>query len=194
MNYKNNITNSTPGFYVSAHTKNQIIDAFARDKQMRKEIERFCKSSNIDDLLQMTYLYLLEKPESLIIDLNTNKKLKWFIFMIIKKQFLLSTSPYSRQYNTKINKLSDDISNINIDNGVSDNGQDWDVEALNNLVNKELDKMTYYEKKIFELVAYSDKYCNELAKDINIKGYSIWYTFNKVKKKLKKKIRREGLT
>ena len=178
---------STPCFYPSATTKNAIIDAFARDKKMKREIENICRCKEIDDLMQIIYLYLLEMKEETIIELNETKKLKYFIIRMVLNQINSTTSLYYRQYVRNSFLFDEELM------GKTDS-KDWNVNELNDVVTAELQKLPFYYRKIFEMVADNpDKTFPQLAKQYKIKSYSIFYTYAKVRKILKKSIRKRGL-
>jgi hypothetical protein len=178
---------STPCYYPSATTKNQIIEALAMDKHMLREIKKICKCTDVDDLMQIIYIYLLEMKDGIITTIHGKKQLKWFIIRLVLNQINSTTSLYYRQYKRNSQKYDPVLMGHEV-------GIDWNLDAINEIALKEIEKLPFYQRNIFNLVAENpDKTFPQLGEEYNIKGYSVFYTYNKVRQKLKKSIRKNDL-
>jgi hypothetical protein len=62
--------------------------------------------------------------------------------------------------------------------------QEVNFEESYDVVKKELAKMYWYDRKVFEIVN-SGTSIAELSRQSNIKYYALYFTYTKVKKKLK---------
>ena len=63
--------------------------------------------------------------------------------------------------------------------------QELDYEEKYNLVKKELDKLYWYDKKVFEIINGGESIAS-LSRKTHIAYYSLYNTYTKVKIKLKK--------
>ena len=61
------------------------------------------------------------------------------------------------------------------------------VDQVLEVVEKELDKFHWYDKKVYNLIQY-DYSIRELSEKTNISYHSLYNTYRGVKKKLKEKI------
>lgn len=91
-------------------TSNQIINELARNKVIEKLVANISPEDNSpdnQDLSQLTYLALLEKPNSLIEDLHSKGELIFYVIRIITKNVYSTTSPYYRAIKKFKNKTTD---------------------------------------------------------------------------------------
>ena len=78
------------------------------------------------------------------------------------------------------------VSVINIDNvkNQTKSAQEINIEKIYLKINKELDRMFWYDAKIYRIIE-SGVSIKELSKKTKISYYSLYRTYNKVKNKLK---------
>jgi|TARA_R100001224_G_scaffold112791_1_gene96192 hypothetical protein len=78
------------------------------------------------------------------------------------------------------------VSVINIDNvkNQTKSAQEINIEKIYVRINKELDRMFWYDAKIYRIIE-SGVSIKELSKKTKISYYSLYRTYNKVKNKLK---------
>lgn len=192
-------------YYKDCKTKYDVIDAFSRDKKLRKEIEGICKSKQIDDLLQEIYLSLLEKSDELILGLNKREQIKYYIIRMVISQYHSKTSRYYKLF--KKNHLFMEIDNeINspeemgwfeiqqqhsymefIDNELNiDRENDIEKDKTDKLIfiNDEINNLNWYDKQIFLLYIGQKTSFTKLSKKLNISRNSLFNTVNNVKKQI----------
>ena len=96
-------------------TSNQIINELAKNKVVEKLVANISPddnppgslSSDNQDLSQLIYLTLLEKPNSLIEDLYSKGELIFYVIRIITRNVYSTTSPYYRTIKKFKNKTTD---------------------------------------------------------------------------------------
>ena len=97
-------------------TSNQIINELAKNKVIEKLVANISPegdsspgtlSSDNQDLSQLIYLTLLEKPNSLIEDLYSKGELIFYVIRIITRNVYSTTSPYYRTIKKFKNKTID---------------------------------------------------------------------------------------
>ena len=94
-------------------TKVEIIDELSRSNTVEKIIYKLlpCSKNQFDspeDLIQDIYLLLLEKDDTLIIDLHNKGELGYYLLKIARNQLLSKNSPYYTKY-IKLKANSDDL-------------------------------------------------------------------------------------
>ena len=94
-------------------TKVEIIDELSRSNTVEKIIDKLlpCSKNQFDspeDLIQDIYLLLLEKDDTLIIDLHNKGELGYYLLKIARNQLLSKNSPYYTKY-IKLKANSDDL-------------------------------------------------------------------------------------
>lgn len=188
--------------YYSATTKHDIINQFARDTQMRKEIEGICKTNKIDDLMQSLFLILLEKSDEMIIGLNERKQLKWFIIQIVQNQFHSTSSAYFKTFKRNLEYKLEDVGSKQTDFEGNEHGmvvknsiiETIDVETVKDseekilFIQQAIDTLPWYDKELFLLYTLGDKSLVDLQNEIKISRNSIFNTCKKVRKRIKKQV------
>lgn len=76
---------------------------------------------------------------------------------------------------------------VNIEDVFVNSSEDLDFEYYNNIVQEELDKMHWYNRKVFEMVQEGEN-ISKLSRQTNIDYHSLYHTYVRVKNKLKKSI------
>ena len=94
-------------------TKVEIIDELSRSNTVEKIIYKLlpCSKNSFDcpeDLIQDIYLLLLEKDDTLIVDLHNKGELGYYLLKIARNQLLSKNSPYYTKY-IKLKANSDDL-------------------------------------------------------------------------------------
>ena len=94
-------------------TKVEIIDELSRSNTVEKIIYKLlpCSKNPFDcpeDLIQDIYLLLLEKDDTLIINLHNKGELGYYLLKIARNQLLSKNSPYYTKY-IKLRANSDDL-------------------------------------------------------------------------------------
>ena len=87
-----------------------IINELAKNKVIEKLVANISPEDNPpdnQDLSQLIYLTLLEKPNSLIEDLYSKGELIFYVIRIITKNVYSTTSPYYRTIKKFKNKTTD---------------------------------------------------------------------------------------
>ena len=100
----------------------------------------------------------------------------YYIYMTLRTSFL--------QMKNKQNKMN----NVSLDNALElEEGVYIDFESENEKVEQALEKMHWYDKKVYNMLQ-DDYSIRELSKKTNITYHSLYNTFRKVKEELKKEI------
>lgn len=95
-------------------TKFEVLDTIANDHLVEKIVYKLIPNSKNrfdcpQDLIQDIYVALLEKPESVIIDLYNKKEIGFFVLRIAENQIFSCNSHYFYKY-IKFSNNCDDIS------------------------------------------------------------------------------------
>ncbi len=124
-----------------------------------------------EDLVQEMYIKIQLKLEKGL-DISYGDEINYYyIFKTLRTLFL------------DLKRKGKNIKRVSADNikGVDDT---IDYEKKYNLVKKELKKMYWYDRKIFELINSGESIAS-LSRKTGIQYYSLYNTYNKVKNKLK---------
>lgn len=191
-------------YYPSATTKNAIITHFYHDQSFIKEIKNICKTNDVEDLLAELYTILLHKNEETIVGLNERGELKWYIIRIIISQYFSKTSKYHNLYkkyhhkivsydnlttneNTYLDLLDYNISISKYDLNLAQEDESERIQKELLFIKQELNKLDWYDSKIFSLYMQEDMTYERLSKILKISATSLFKTVTKVKLILKKK-------
>ena len=84
-------------------TKVEIIDELSRSNTVEKIIYKLlpCSKNQFDcpeDLIQDIYLLLLEKDDTLIVNLHNKGELGYYLLKVARNQLLSKNSPYYTKY------------------------------------------------------------------------------------------------
>jgi len=175
-------------------TTNQIVKQLANDKKLMNELKKIHNEEYIEDIIQDIFLQFLEKEdETKLQRLCAENQMKFFIIGILirQSQSKKTTKNYKQlhSYNLNLDIVEDEYTQFK---AIPD-GIDWNTEEVSRIVEKELAKLHFYDREIFELVIKEGLTFQELGKKINIKPNNIFYTFNKVRTKLRNKIKKIDL-
>ena len=94
-------------------TKWEIVDELSRTNTVEKIIYKLLPASKNrfdcpEDLVQDIYVLLLEKDDTLIINLHNKGELGYYLLKIARNQLLSKNSPYYTKY-IKLRANSDDL-------------------------------------------------------------------------------------
>lgn len=92
----------------------EVIDELSKNATVERIVYKLlpCSKNQFDcpeDLIQDIYLLLLEKDDTLIVDLHNKGELGYYLLKIARNQLLSKNSPYYTKY-IKLGANSDDIS------------------------------------------------------------------------------------
>ena len=87
--------------------KNKVIEKLVANISPEGDSSPGALSSDNQDLSQLIYLTLLEKPNSLIEDLYSKGELIFYVIRIITRNVYSTTSPYYRTIKKFKNKTTD---------------------------------------------------------------------------------------
>lgn len=130
-----------------------------------------------DDLFQELVLIFLEmdaaKFESII-------NIKWYWVRIAKNQFDSRTSSFYKKYkkfSENTNELTNEV----------ESDDDSDIDFKVSIAKKELDKLTWYERELFNVHMEMGS-CRKVSERIGIPFRSVAYSVSETKRILKNKI------
>ena len=133
-----------------------------------------CQKETSEDIVQEMYIKMHKKLKNGL-DIMYNDEINYYyIFKTLRSLF------YDLKRKEK-NITIINIEDVNID--MSDVDIDY-VKAYKKITN-ELDKMFWYDKKVFEIINGGESIA-EFSRKSYIQYYSLYNTYNKVKDKLKK--------
>ena len=153
-----------------------LEDIFKKHKTWIEIVSSFvCNKETSEDIVQEMYIKIYKKLlKGLDIRYNKDDFNYYYIFLTLKTLFF-----DLKRKEKNINII--DINEIkNYSNEISVNY----TEAYD-LVQKELDKMYWYNKKVFEIIEGGESIA-KLSRKTGIAYHSLYNTYTKVKKNLKK--------
>jgi DNA-directed RNA polymerase specialized sigma24 family protein len=140
-----------------------------------------CKSFGLDeptskDLVQEMYIEIYLKIENDKLDISYNEEINYYyIFKTLRSMFI---DLYRKKKRVTIVRNLTEYKR-------ADTYIDYETKYIE--IQKELDKMYWYNKKVFEIVN-SGTSIAELSRKSGIPYYSLYNTYKKVKEILKKKL------
>lgn len=139
-----------------------------------------CNTSMSEDLVQEMYIKIQIKLEKgLDISYGNNDINYYYIFKTLRTLFLDLKRKTNKIYKVDIEHIAPNlIASTSIK-------QEVNFEEKYDLVKKELNKMYWYDKKVFELINKGESIA-QLSRKTGIQYYSLYNTYKKVKEKLKK--------
>lgn len=178
-------------------TTNQIVSQLASDEKLMAMLYKLKGGKEYtQDIIQDIFLQMIEKEaEDKLQRLCAKNEMKFFLIACVSNQINKASNMTNQ---TKLARTYRPIHTasypVTIYEMLMTDKEDnlIDVIEFNKAVEEEIEKLHFYEKFIFKTVLASDKTFKELAKEINIKEYNIFYTYNKTKLKIRKKLKRKG--
>ena len=139
----------------------QVVSSFGCDRQLA------------EDIVQEMYIKIqLKLEKGLDISYGNNDINYYYVFKTLRTLFL------------DLKRKTKNIKMVDIEN-LSNFETDIDYTDKYDLVKKELKKMYWYDRKVFEIIN-SGQSIAALSRKTKIQYYSLYNTYKKVKEKLKK--------
>tara|TARA_R100001530_G_scaffold133380_1_gene106692 strand:- start:418 stop:957 length:540 start_codon:yes stop_codon:yes gene_type:complete len=150
---------------------------------------------DIDNAVQELMLYFLQmNPESLksIYDKDGEKGLIRYGAVVLKRALTSPRSPFYYQYKkyyTHINSYytTNDTLNYSLQNMPEKMERNYKQEKLEK-IDKALDSVYWYDKKVFELYYYEGNTLDSLAEKTGISRNSLFTTIDKVRQLIKEEV------
>ena len=151
-----------------------IENLYKKHKTWIKIVKSFgCNNAIAEDLVQeMYYKIILKMKDGLDIKYNENEINYYYIFRTLNSLYIDLTR---KRKNIHIEGLEN----------IKNKSDDPDFIGKYELVEKELNKMYWYDKKVFEIINGGESIAS-LSRKSHIPYYSLYNTYTKVKIKLKK--------
>ena len=172
----------------------QIILDFYRSGELKKICSTITGNNQLSkDLEQEVVLYLLEKPESKIMDIHNKGYFKFYVVKMVMTLYNCTTTPFSNKYRHNKN---DEYLDKDYDSAETFYNENIDV--LWALAEKEIDSWNKnggfpYEKEMLKLFMKTNN-MREMNRLTKIPYRSICYTMDEIKKKLKTMFEQNGIT
>ena len=156
-----------------------INDIFKKHKVWVDIVCSFgCNPQTAEDIVQEMYIKIHKKKQSgLNIDYGDNDFNYYYVFRTLKNLF----------YDLKRKQNKVKIIDIEYCNNMSSNDNFIDYQVAYNEIKKTLNKMYWYDKKVYELIEQGQSVA-QLSRKTEIPYYSLYNTYKKVVKLLKNKI------
>tara|TARA_R110002167_G_scaffold33215_2_gene106802 strand:+ start:983 stop:1459 length:477 start_codon:yes stop_codon:yes gene_type:complete len=154
--------------------KKQMLLLAKKHSDWIKVVNSFgCNTSMSEDLVQEMYIKIqLKLEKGLDISYNKDDINYYYIFKTLRTLFL------------DLKRKGKNIKRVPVEN-IKATDDTIDYEGKYNLVKKALNKMYWYDKKVFELINKGESIA-QLSRKTGIQYYSLYNTYKKVKEKLKK--------
>ena len=172
----------------------QIILDFYRSGELKKICTTITGNNQLSkDLEQEVVLYLLEKPQSKIMDIHNKGYFKFYVVKMVMTLYNCTTTPFSNKYRHNKN---DEYLDKDYDSAETFYNENIDV--LWALAEKEIDSWNKnggfpYEKEMLKLFMKTNN-MREMNRLTKIPYRSICYTMDEIKKKLKTMFEQNGIT
>ena len=160
--------------------------------------------TDIDNAVQELFIYFLERPELVkkIYDKDGLDGITRYGAVVLRRALTSVRSPFYYQYKKYYTHLDSFTSNVTYD--VIETGEVIPTKHLYNIpeepttknltfekldkIQAVLDKLYWYDKKVFELYYYEGNTLDSLAKKTGISRNSLFTTIDKVRTILKKEL------
>tara|TARA_B100001059_G_C17825599_1_gene581165 strand:+ start:1182 stop:1715 length:534 start_codon:yes stop_codon:yes gene_type:complete len=151
-----------------------------------------CNAETSEDIVQEMYIkihFLISKGGDIMY--NETEINHFYIFRTLRTMFIDLTRKQSKVKFVSIENTKDyseeDIINLFKKLHIKEFSELDDIEKYQNKINKELNKLHWYDKKIYNHIQEGES-IKSLSDKTKISYYSIYNTYNKVKKYLSKQI------
>ena len=160
-----------------------IKNLYLKHKIWIKIVKSFgCNNSIAEDIVQEMYIKIILKiKDGLDIKYNENEINYFYIFRTLNSLYIDLKRKNKNIYKMDIEHISEKL----LASKVFILEQELDYEEKYKLVEKELDKLYWYDKKVFEIINGGESIAS-LSRKTHIAYYSLYNTYTKVKIKLKK--------
>ena len=157
--------------------RNRIIEELWMSNDLNEALSKMHPVELQEDLKSELFLIIAELDENKLIDLYKKNQLKFYVVRVMLNMVRSSKSKFYKLYR-------------NFDEYLPIDKPENYQEDVTDRVTDNIEKLYWYNKKIFELYAFEfNKNAKELSRKTNIPYQSIIRTLNETKKELKKKIR-----
>jgi len=179
-------------------SKNEIIAGLSTNKTLAKLAKQFLKIKNDDlymDLLQELYLFLLSKPDKLILELHHKGQLIFYSIKFLKLQTASTRSPFINQ-NLKQNRNEirmalphiDHLPNIKEDTESGLTTLDQLKILLPQIKDIMKNEMHWYDLRILELYLREGTTMRSLSQELKIPKTSLFETLYKAAEQIKSRL------
>ena len=160
-----------------------IENLYLKHKIWIKIVKSFgCNNSIAEDIVQEMYIKIILKiKDGLDIKYNENEINYFYIFRTLNSLYIDLKRKNKNIYKMDIEHISEKL----LASKVFILEQELDYEEKYKLVEKELNKLYWYDKKVFEIINGGESIAS-LSRKTHIAYYSLYNTYTKVKIKLKK--------
>ena len=160
-----------------------IENLYLKHKIWIKIVKSFgCNHSIAEDIVQEMYIKIILKiKDGLDIKYNENEINYFYIFRTLNSLYIDLKRKNKNIYKMDIEHISEKL----LASKVFILEQELDYEEKYKLVEKELDKLYWYDKKVFEIINGGESIAS-LSRKTHIAYYSLYNTYTKVEIKLKK--------
>ena len=160
-----------------------IENLYLKHKIWIKIVKSFgCNHSIAEDIVQEMYIKIILKiKDGLDIKYNENEINYFYIFRTLNSLYIDLKRKNKNIYKMDIEHISEKL----LASKVFILEQELDYEEKYKLVEKELNKLYWYDKKVFEIINGGESIAS-LSRKTHIAYYSLYNTYTKVKIKLKK--------
>jgi len=156
-----------------------IENLYKKHKTWVKIVKSFgCNNYMAEDLVQEMYIKIILKIKNgLDIRYNENEINYFYIFRTLNSLYIDLTRKNYNVCKINIDQVNESLLNSSKNNINIDYAEKYDI------IKKELDKMYWYDKKVFEIINGGESIA-ALSRKTHIAYYSLYNTYTKVKKKL----------
>ena len=158
-----------------------IESLYKKHKTWVKIVKSFgCDNYMAEDLVQEMYIKIILKIRNgLDIKYNEDEINYFYIFRTLNSLYIDLKRKNRNIYKINIEQISEHL----LAHKVFSLNQQLDYEEKYKLIEDELDKMYWYDKKVFEIINGGESIA-ALSRKTHIAYYSLYNTYTKVKKKL----------
>tara|TARA_R110000751_G_scaffold189585_3_gene295569 strand:+ start:1603 stop:2103 length:501 start_codon:yes stop_codon:yes gene_type:complete len=158
-----------------------IESLYKKHKTWVKIVKSFgCDNYMAEDLVQEMYIKIILKIRNgLDIKYNEDEINYFYIFRTLNSLYIDLKRKNRNIYKINIEQISEHL----LAHKVFSLNQEFDYEEKYKLIEDELDKMYWYDKKVFEIINGGESIA-ALSRKTHIAYYSLYNTYTKVKKKL----------
>ena len=137
-----------------------------------------------EELLHYALEALLTKPN--VQEIIDSGGANFWVIRTMMNSFRSTTSAFFKLYRGTFEQIS--LDTYLEENDIAEE-QVENIEELANKIKKELDKLYWYDRQLFELYAHSEHSISSLARETKIPRTSISLTVNRVRNHIKQKIK-----
>ena len=149
----------------------------SHNKWINTTLKFGCNREEAEDIVSNMYLVIgkmLKKGLNIAYGDEVNY---YYIYLTLRSTFLQMKNKQKKQNNISLDLVLD-----------LESGEYIDFYDANDVVEQELQKLHWYDKKVYNLI--QDEYSiTELSKKTNITYHSLYNTYRKVKDRLKEKLK-----